>query len=1266
MELLEPRWSPATFNVSDVAGLLTAINAAGANADPANVIELASGTYAVTNQLIQVAQGQTLAIIGQGSGATLQSNGQGRVLEISGNVLLENLTIEDGIVQAPAEGGGLLVDDGQVALVNVNVSNNAVYGGQSAARGSSTSWHVWGPGGSAMGGGIYLAGGSLTLISSSVDYNQAIGSSGLGYGLSAAGGGIAVAGGAIVIADSSIDDNIVRGAPGGDLFPGAPNSGPVGGDGGLATGGGIYVAAASATLIDGETCGNMVTGGGGGNGGIGANGDPGAFPGGSGGLGATGGLGGEGGMAIGGGIGFWSPCSGQVNAQIINWTCNSNSLQGGSGGQAGAGGNGGVGGSGGMAWDGNDSYYVGGGPGGQGGYGGSGGFGGAALGGGIGGLCKGGSSVCVSGGTGSGNVLVGGDGGDASGANGGAGGAGGSAGPGDEQGPGGDGGDSGYGGHGGSAVGGGIFFAGSNGVSTDATQIDGSLQGGQGGTAGGIPGIGGAGNLSGADGGYGMDGSDGTTDGEATCGNVTAATPGAATQLVFVPMPPVALAGTLPFPVYVVAEDANGMVDTSFNANVTVSNGPASYPNSVPLLSGTLTVPANGGVAVFSNLAQTVGEGTLQATSGELQGGSNAFTVLYNRDSAVDYAELYANYVCSDGYFWESVGNPVYLGELAPVPTEAQLGDHHVGDDCAHFVSCCIGSEPNVWGGGLFVPNNDHPNNPNVYGDAGAQALTDWLLHSGTAVEEASVDDLSPGDVITYNWDGNTSLAAVQHVALYLGNGEIAAHSRSHCEVAWKLSSKCATHFLHILDGGVTPLTIPTYSAPDVTISGGTTATVSLTFADSDALDVSTLNSNNVLVTGPNGYSQLATYLGADSSSNGAQCTATYQVTAPGGTWGPADNGTYDIIVQPGQVGDTSGNYLPLEMAGTFTVNIPLYWTGGAGSTSGWWDDSSQNWTDGSSPATFCDSDQVTFDDTHNTGGISTVVVQSTVTPATVTVDTANSYTIDSSSNPIAGASTTLTTEGPGTLLLLGTNTYGGGTSVDQGLLVAEGGSAIPSGSLLAVGPGGSVVLGDPGASEPLAATQAPGAGQVQVAVAAAGPSGTEPASLVASGASVMPAGGGRSAPAAGDAVLAAAAAVPTAAVALAAVDRLLATQPLPESTAVATAIVGRSSSDSSSALSLPPSGWPSARLRASAVPHSDAAAANHAGGQPTEDEAPRVGALRTAASGEARDEVLLRIAEARSGNATWRAGNQHPATGFFGLDLPTLDVLAAAATKRQ
>ena len=59
---------------------------------------------------------------------------------------------------------------------------------------------------------------------------------------------------------------------------------------------------------------------------------------------------------------------------------------------------------------------------------------------------------------------------------------------------------------------------------------------------------------------------------------------------------------------------------------------------------------------------------------------------------------------------------------------------------------------------------------------------------------------------------------------------------------------------------------------------------------------------SNILVIGPNIYSQLAGFVSVDNSSNGTPRTASYRVTAPTGTWGAADNGTYSIVLRGNQV----------------------------------------------------------------------------------------------------------------------------------------------------------------------------------------------------------------------------------------------------------------------------------------------------------------------------------------------------------------------------
>ena len=156
----------------------------------------------------------------------------------------------------------------------------------------------------------------------------------------------------------------------------------------------------------------------------------------------------------------------------------------------------------------------------------------------------------------------------------------------------------------------------------------------------------------------------------------------------------------------------------------------------------------------------------------------------YSRDAACAYAREYAFKTCSDGYLYP-------------------------GNDCAHFVSCCIGSEAHAHGGGLDVPSACAPA---AYGQCNVSALREWLRTSGNGVELSSVDQLEPGDVILYDWEigawGGPKNGVYDHAALYLGNHKAAAHTTDLCDVDWLLGDSGAAHiFIHIV-GQSTAFTI--------------------------------------------------------------------------------------------------------------------------------------------------------------------------------------------------------------------------------------------------------------------------------------------------------------------------------------------------------------------------------------------------------------------------------------------------------------------------
>jgi hypothetical protein len=131
-----------------------------------------------------------------------------------------------------------------------------------------------------------------------------------------------------------------------------------------------------------------------------------------------------------------------------------------------------------------------------------------------------------------------------------------------------------------------------------------------------------------------------------------------------------------------------------------------------------------------------------------------------------------------------------------------------------------------------------------------------------------------------------------------------------------------ATGQLYTIDK--TAPTAGSLAAPDVTIGGGTTYRFTVSFGDNLAIDSTSLDGNDIRVTGPGGFNQLAMLVSVTPAGNGTLHTATYQITAPGGTWDSADRGTYTVVLQAGQVRDTVGNSVVESTLGTFTVNVSV------------------------------------------------------------------------------------------------------------------------------------------------------------------------------------------------------------------------------------------------------------------------------------------------------------------------------------------------------
>src|SRR5262249_22627154 len=136
-----------------------------------------------------------------------------------------------------------------------------------------------GSGGDGLGGGLYVAGGTLTLDQCIVSGNYAVGGQGGGWdyvqqdngyfysygdaGGAAAGGGLYVAGGLVHMNQSTVSSNAAIGGDGASPGPGdVPYWWTYGGNGGNGYGGGIYVAAVGKLEVGGSTLsGNAARGG---------------------------------------------------------------------------------------------------------------------------------------------------------------------------------------------------------------------------------------------------------------------------------------------------------------------------------------------------------------------------------------------------------------------------------------------------------------------------------------------------------------------------------------------------------------------------------------------------------------------------------------------------------------------------------------------------------------------------------------------------------------------------------------------------------------------------------------------------------------------------------------------------------------------------------------------------------------------------------------------------------------------------------------------
>jgi formylglycine-generating enzyme required for sulfatase activity len=250
----------AMFNATNVAELISAINAANQNAE-ADSIMLAAGATLTLTQVDNSTHGSTglptitaneiLTIHGNG-GVIERSTTAGtpdfRLFDVAAGaaLTLDNVTLQGGLTELVSPVGGAIYNAGALALSNVTVQNNLARGRPGSSCNIPCGPAPGGPGWNAFGGGIYSA-GTLLLENSTLLNNRAEGGRGGnsasgsgGSGGNAYGGGLYVVGIATLY-HSAVSGNIAQGGAGGNGGTGPPGGG---------YGGGIYISTAAQVGLD--------------------------------------------------------------------------------------------------------------------------------------------------------------------------------------------------------------------------------------------------------------------------------------------------------------------------------------------------------------------------------------------------------------------------------------------------------------------------------------------------------------------------------------------------------------------------------------------------------------------------------------------------------------------------------------------------------------------------------------------------------------------------------------------------------------------------------------------------------------------------------------------------------------------------------------------------------------------------------------------------------------------------------------------------------
>jgi len=336
-------------------------------------------------------------------------------------------------------------------------------------------------------------------------------------------------------------------------------------------------------------------------------------------------------------------------------------------------------------------------------------------------------------------------------------------------------------------------------------------------------------------------------------------------------------------------------------------------------------------------------------------------------------------------------------------------------------------------------------------GDANLSTTFNGKINNGSGVYTA-VTKSGSGTLTLDNANGYSGVTLIQNGALALGTNGTTTGSLNNTPIitlasnatfdvsalsgAWTLTGSQSLLGYGSVAGSVTNL-----NAGIISPGAGNNTFGTLTFANGLGLNTGPTSvfkagsgtNDQISVAGNLALSGTSVVNVTPANGNSVIPNGTYPIFKwSGSLTGDTNNLTLTYSAQPGTlvlVTNLTAKTISLVVSGASVNN--LTWKGDG--VNNFWDHESDNWLNGSTPSTFTELDNVTFNDAGSTNPA--IVLDEVVNPSSVVFNNTNkNYTLISSGGQISGL-TGLTKNGPGTVILDENNNYSGATTINAGAL---------------------------------------------------------------------------------------------------------------------------------------------------------------------------------------------------------------------------------------